>query len=111
MSAQPLDPNKQSADIGIVSTRGGIVVLDALFTVEGVTGRDGKIISEFCATFFTGTGGDILFESEDGTVNPYLATAPSQVLVVKAKKVLSTAILNGDTYITNAASMTWHGGQ
>jgi len=105
MSSQPLDPNKQSADIGLVSTRGGAVFLDEPFRVEG------SPLSEFCATFHTGTGGDILFVSEDNTINPYFNTAPSQVLVVKAMKVASTAMINEVPRNTTATDMTWHGGQ
>lgn len=111
MSTQPLDPNKQSADIGLVSTRGGGVVLDTPFSVEGVTGPDGRITSEYCATVHTGTGGDILFVSEDDTINPYFNTAPSQVLVVKAKAVATAATINGVPRTTTATDMTWHGGQ
>jgi hypothetical protein len=111
MSSNPLDPNKQSADIGFISTRGGVIQNDTPFNVSAGS------IGEYSAYVTVGTGGDILFQMEDGSVNPFFGVSSGSKIPVKANMVLSTATIDAgagttpETYTTSATGLAWHGGQ
>ena len=105
MSANPLDPGKQSADIGFISTRGGLAVLGAPFVVPGSS------VGEYSSYIVVGVGGDLFLEMEDGTVNPYFGVGSGRFIPVKAKRVLTSATINSIVYPTTATAITWHGGQ
>lgn len=111
MSSNPLDPNKQSADIGFITTRGGVIQLDTPFNVSGGS------IGEYSSYVTVGTGGDILFQMEDGSINPVFGAPSGARIAIKANMVVSTATIDAgagttpQTYTTGASGLAWHGGQ
>jgi len=100
-----LDTNKENGQIGLVSTRGGIVTLDEPFIVEGQSG------GEACTYIHISVGGNLMLEMMDGSINPYLGLLDGDYVVAKAARVLTAATLGGVPYTTTATGITWHGGQ
>jgi hypothetical protein len=113
MTAQRLDPNKQSADIGAIPTRGGFVYLDEPFNipVNPDTPELDTTAGEFSTWIYVGNGGDIFAEMEDGSINPFIGVPSGTWIICKARRVLSSCTLDTVIRITTASEMTWKGGQ
>lgn len=113
MSNYPLDPNKQSADIGAINTRGGFVYNDVPFNIPLNTATPTVVPGEgeYCAYLYVGNGGNVLLQMQDGSINPFLGVPSGALVIGKGNMVVGSATLDGTPYMTTASNITWHGGQ
>lgn len=110
--AQPLDPGKNSKNIGIISSQGGLVILDEPFARPSEVAPYNIEESQYSHHIHVGVGGNLLCEMADGTINPFLGLLGGATVLVKAVRVVSSATLNdGVVWNTTADQITWHGGQ
>jgi hypothetical protein len=99
---QKIDPNSPTGTIGGMATRGGVITLNTFITNAG----GGK---EMFKWLHIGTAGNIVIEGIDGNV--MVAFNAFRGLYIGGFRVLTSGVVDGNTYTTTAANITWHGGK
>lgn len=101
--------NAPANTLPIVDKRGGVVTIDQPFKANGVAAE------QTCTKIHIGTGspelgGTIILEMEDGNVDIYFKKMSDSIILTNARRVLSSAEINGVIQETSVSDVTWHGG-
>jgi hypothetical protein len=92
-----IDPNNRTAQIGIMATRGGEIILD-------------ELVGEMFKFLHVATAGDVIIEGVDGTPMPWYGASSDSLIPIAGFRVLSSAIINGIPRTTTCTGITWYGG-
>lgn len=92
-----IDPQNRTAAVGIMATRGGEIVLDVY-------------VGEVFKFLHVATAGDVIIQGIDGTPMPWYGATNDSVIPIAGFRVLTSAVINGNTKTTTATGITWYGG-
>lgn len=96
---QELNSSSRSTEVGLAITRGGEITLD-------------DYIGETFKWLHVEVGGNVIVEGVDGSSNiiPFYGILSGSWIPVVGKRVLTSAVINGNPQSTTATGITWYGG-
>lgn len=100
---QKINPASRCAELGIPISRGGVITLDTYVS-------DSQGNPEFFKAIMVDTGGIVVVENPDAT--PIVMPIPDRgIRYVLGARVLTSAVIGGVTYTTDATGIYWGGGK
>jgi hypothetical protein len=109
MTTLGINASTPSKDIGLVDFMNGVIINDEPF--ERADGTSGYLSTKiYIGTGYPTNTGTLVLEDADGQVMVYFGRSTGEIVVTRAKRVLTSGTFKGVLHTTDCTNLSWAGG-